>query len=490
MSSSIKELSLAFFKGLAFGKGLIMGRELAENKDMTEDRWITIHPFGGMKQGEADTGEGKRYYQRIFINDETDEIEGGLGGKLNGTKIKDLGKKLKELRDKKGGKSEGTGQTETKKNEENDNLSDLARKIKALTDGKEYTEEVANQVGDVMRQELEKNKDYVKAVSDMERVNNEIEKLVDECKKFDLSQADLIKQKEKENPVIREYEKLKKEYVDLLYSNKISSEEYDKFIHSEKYQDLAEKAHHERININFEVGKERLDIAKKIDSTRSERQRMSNDVISAVRESLKDVINFSDEGVKISVDNASLKQNLDNGLRLYSKELLGVIEKSGVKAKFSLGRSSFSPGKNIVEVDKDLGGIAHEFAHCIEHNNPQIVKLEEEFYNRRTKDEKLKTMKAATGNPNYRMDERTRTDKFLDPYMGKDYGFARHYNIKKMSKRYAIFGDVGEYSREEFKPDAYELLSMGVETLIEKPHLLKKDPDYANFVLGCLAYKG
>ena len=488
--SSIKECTLAFFKGLAFGKGLIIGRELAENKDMAEDRWITIHPFGNMKQGEADAGEGKRYYQRIFINDETDEIEGGLGGKLNGTKIKDLGKKLKELRDKKGGKSEGTGQAETKKTEENDNLSDLAKKIKALTDGKEYTEEVANKVGDLMRQELEKNKDYIKAVSDMERVNNEIQKLTEECKKHDLSQADLIKQKEKENPVIQEYEKLKKEYVDLLYSNKISSEEYDKFIHSEKYQDLAEKAHHERININFELGKERLDIAKKIDSTRSERQRMSNDVISAVRESLKDVINFSDEGVKISVDNASLKQNLDNGLRLYSKELLGVIEKSGVKAKFSLGRSSFSPGKNVVEVDKDLGGIAHEFAHCIEHNNPQIVKLEEEFYNRRTKDEKLKTMKAATGNPNYRMDERTRTDKFLDPYMGKDYGFARHYNMKKVSKRYAIFGDFGEYSREEFKPDAYELLSMGVETLIEKPHLLKKDPDYANFVLGCLAYKG
>ena len=91
-----------------------MGRELAESKDMAEDRWITIHPFG-WKQGEADTGEGKRYYQRIFINDETDEIEGGLGGKLNGTKIKDLGKKLKELRDKKGGKSESTGKSEMPK---------------------------------------------------------------------------------------------------------------------------------------------------------------------------------------------------------------------------------------------------------------------------------------------------------------------------------------------------------------------------------------
>ena len=46
--SSIKECTLAFFKGLAFGKGLIIGRELAENKDMAEDRWITIHPGGDL----------------------------------------------------------------------------------------------------------------------------------------------------------------------------------------------------------------------------------------------------------------------------------------------------------------------------------------------------------------------------------------------------------------------------------------------------------
>lgn len=488
--SSIKECTLAFFKGLAFGKGLIIGRELAENKDMAEDRWITIHPFGGMKQGEADTGEGKRYYQRIFINDETDEIEGGLGGKLNGTKIKDLGKKLKELRDKKGGKSEGTGQAETKKTEENDNLSDLARKIKALTKDKEYTEEVANKVGDLMRQELEKNKKYIKAVSDMERVNNEIDRLVDECKNFDLAKSDWVTQKEQGNSVIQEFEKLKADYVNRLYSEKITNEQYRELISSYGYKKLKTKATEERFKINDEINAERKKITDQIVTAKINREKMSQNVISAVRESLKDVINFSDTSIDVGANTAQFRQDIDNGLKIYSKELLGVIEQSGVKAKFSVGRSAFSPGKNIVEVNKSLGGIAHEFAHCIEHNNPQILKLEEEFYNRRTKDEKLKTMKSVTGNPGYKMDERTRTDKFLDPYMGKDYGFARHYNMQKVSKRYAIFGEVGEYSREEFKPDGYELLSMGVDTLIEKPHLLKKDPDYANFVLGCLAYKG
>lgn len=490
MSSSIKELSLAFFKGLAFGKGLIMGRELAESKDMAEDRWITIHPFGNMKQGEADTGEGKRYYQRIFINDETDEIEGGLGGKLNGTKIKDLGKKLKELRDKKGGKSEGTGQTETKKTEENDNLSDLARKIKALTDGKEYTEEVANKVGDLMRQELEKNQEYVKIVSDMEVKDNEMIKLIADRKKFDLEKADLISQEYKNNPVISEYEKLKKEYTNLLYSEKISSEEYNKLVHSKKYTDLSEKAHHERIEIGFKIEKNRLEMAKKADAIKKEREKLSGELITAVRDTLKDVVGFRNDEIKIPANNTELKQKLNDGLRLYPKELLDTIEKSGVKANFSLGRSAFSPGKNTVEVNDSLGGIVHEFAHCLEHNNPQILKIEEEFYNRRTKDEKLKTMKAVTGDSGYRMDERTRTDKFLDPYMGKDYGFARYYNMKKMSKKFAVFGDMGEYSQEDYKPDGYELLSMGVETLIEKPHLLRKDPDYANFVLGCLACKG
>lgn len=479
MSSSFKDLMLAYFKGIACARGEIAGENEGKNGLAEDrDRWITIHPWG-MSQSEADTGEGKGYYRRIFIDDETGEIEKGLGA---GTNNKDLSKNLKA---KKNGE-----ESETTSKKDDTNLSDLARKIKALTDGKEYTEEVANQVGDVMRKELEKNQEYVKIVSDMEVKDNEMIKLIADRKKFDLEKADLISQEYKKNPIISEYEKLKKEYTNLLYSEKISSEEYNKLVHSKEYTDLSEKAHHERIEIGFKIEKNRLEMAKKADAIKKEREKLSGELITAVRDTLKDVVGFRNDEIKIPANNTELKQKLNDGLRLYPKELLDTIEKSGVKANFSLGRSAFSPGKNTVEVNDSLGGIVHEFAHCLEHNNPQILKIEEEFYNRRTKDEKLKTMKAVTGDSGYRMDERTRTDKFLDPYMGKDYGFARYYNMKKMSKKFAVFGDIGEYSQEEYKPDGYELLSMGVETLIEKPHLLKKDPDYANFVLGCLAYKG
>ena len=150
MSVSTKELFTAFFKGLAFAKGLNFGDK---NRGMAEDRWITIHPWG-MSQGEADTGEGKGYYKRIFIDDETGEIEKGLGA---GTNIKDLSKTLKAKKN-----SQENESTSKKTVKEPTTLRD---KIKALTEGKEYTEEVANKVGDLLRQELLKNKEF-KAIID------------------------------------------------------------------------------------------------------------------------------------------------------------------------------------------------------------------------------------------------------------------------------------------------------------------------------------
>jgi len=100
-------------------------RELLQsNRNLTQDadddsiRWITIHPFG-MTQEEADTGEGKRYYQRIPVDKESGTIVGGLGNKLNGTNIKDLSENLKNVKEDKPLKmSDGeSGKTEKKEAE-------------------------------------------------------------------------------------------------------------------------------------------------------------------------------------------------------------------------------------------------------------------------------------------------------------------------------------------------------------------------------------
>ena len=107
--SSIKECTLAFFKGLAFGKGLIIGRELAENKDMAQDmaKWITIHPHD----------DDNRHIQ---IESETGEILKGFGKNLVGTNIKDLSGNLKLIREgKKPIKLDKDGNKITEKSPEN-----------------------------------------------------------------------------------------------------------------------------------------------------------------------------------------------------------------------------------------------------------------------------------------------------------------------------------------------------------------------------------
>ena len=460
--SSIKECTLAFFKGLAFGKGLIMGRELAESKDMAEDRWITIHPFG-WKQGEADTGEGKRYYQRIFINDETDEIEGGLGGKLNGTKIKDLGKKLKELRDKKGGKSEGTGQAETQKTEENDNLSDLARKIKALTDGKEYTEEVANKVGDLLRQELEKNKDY----SDLVRRLDLARKYQEEHKKS-TSVYDNKNYKDAKDRL----EVYRNELIDKWEKGELKG----KISEDPKYIKLCGEvadAREAAINDNKNA------ILKKLGVKEEDRafvlsyhpywdsKKVGKQMSDIIREQLKDVIDFND-GNNIKCSKAQ-KSNVENGLAMYSKEFVNALEARGIDVKTLKkgGRSYFTPTYKEVHItlDDTFGTVAHEFAHAIENSVPKIRELEKEFYDRRTKGEESRALRVLTGDPNYDYREYAKPDKFLHVYMGKDY-----------SSRGAGHD--------------YELLSMGMTYLYDRPDELTKDKDYMNFVLGCLAYKG
>jgi hypothetical protein len=100
----------------------------------------------------------------------------------------------------------------------------------------------------------------------------------------------------------------------------------------------------------------------------------------------------------------------------------------------------------------------HELGHAIEHRDPVIRRLCQEFLDRRTIntdtgdfDPPEPLRKYGAG---YKENEYTRKDKFLSPYMGKDY------------------------SRT-----ATEILSMGLQYFVEKPYdLATKDPDMFNFI--------
>jgi SPP1 gp7 family putative phage head morphogenesis protein len=113
--------------------------------------------------------------------------------------------------------------------------------------------------------------------------------------------------------------------------------------------------------------------------------------------------------------------------------------------------------------DDQLTRVAvHEFGHRFEHIRPEIRRLEKQFYDRRTAGESLEWLgKGIAGGGGYGKNEKARFDKFLSRYMGKDYG-----NTEK---------------------SYFEIFTMGAESVFTGSYKIETDPDYYNFVMGVLA---
>lgn len=94
----------------------------------------------------------------------------------------------------------------------------------------------------------------------------------------------------------------------------------------------------------------------------------------------------------------------------------------------------------------------HELGHRFERAVPEIKAQEKIFYEKRTAGEDLQWLGRGYGK-----DEKSRFDKFINAYMGKDYGGS-----------------------------AYELVSMGFETVYTNPTKFDKDPEMRNWILGLL----
>lgn len=147
---------------------LLSNRNLAQDEDDDSIRWITIHPFG-MTQEEADTGEGKRYYQRIPVDKESGTIVGGLGNKLNGTNIKDLSENLKNVKEDKPLKMSESEGGKTKKKE-----AEKPEQVKANSEAEKKNQEFIDKVREVV----------VKDNQDEERFNRYKDKTLEYLNKY------------------------------------------------------------------------------------------------------------------------------------------------------------------------------------------------------------------------------------------------------------------------------------------------------------------
>lgn len=119
------------------------------------------------------------------------------------------------------------------------------------------------------------------------------------------------------------------------------------------------------------------------------------------------------------------------------------------------GRSNYGEGEVSLRHGSSPKTLVHELGHWLEEIFPDIHSKCLRFLRRRTEGEAREHM-----GPGYDSWEFTRPDKFLDRYMGKDYG-----------------------SR------ATEILSMGLELLYSDPWGLLADEDYFDFILGLLGHQ-
>ena len=410
-------------------------------KALANDDWITIHPYGFL-QGEGED-ETKKYYRRIYIDDDGN-IEKGIGA---GHNIKEFFKKKEGTEGKTSGKEKGASGLQT-----------LQDKIKAIIDdGTPYNEEKAQKVGEILLQELENNQGF-KDVIAISKTVKEARKEVDGFAAF------------------RDDKACKKAYEDLIKYSNVMRDKWEKG--EIKEYDLRNDPVYQKLSADFrrmeqEAGeRHEKDVLNKYDLghlvTDNE---LSEKTIEIIHESLGSVIDFDkDANPKDFTRSRDLQNTVQKSLSFFPKKLTEELKGNGVKIeKGNAKRSCFDPYANklkIVKGQEDIETIVHELSHAIEDKNKNILKIEEEFYNRRTKGEPLQKLSTVTGNRRYRSDEVTRVDKFINPYIGKEYKNPR-----------------------TGKPTAFELLSVGTQFLVSRPEKLMQDRDYARFVLGCLAYR-
>lgn len=116
-------------------------------------------------------------------------------------------------------------------------------------------------------------------------------------------------------------------------------------------------------------------------------------------------------------------------------------------------RAYHSGGRIYVTSNEPTRVIVHEIGHAFEQQSGVYPKVKA-FYDRRTEGDKLEKLSEVTGSKAYNDDEVTRRDKWLHPYMGKDYG-----------------------------RDATEIVSMGLEWMYAEPQrLAEDDPEYFDFI--------
>jgi hypothetical protein len=205
-------------------------------------------------------------------------------------------------------------------------------------------------------------------------------------------------------------------------------------------------------------------ISEKIDKQMRERKQLENQRSESARQLLKvgnpTVIRQAPGSQKDKVNILRQKDRRKEGQTGFQELVSDDVVPKGSLVKYQntdTGRA-FQRNSTISEVHMDVFSgpdtVVHELGHTAENYNSRTLKRSLEFRDRRTAGEEYQPLADLTGNQGYRKEEKAKPDKFIHPYMGKDYG-----------------------------ESASEIFSMGIEEMFRDPvGFAEKDPEMFDFI--------
>jgi hypothetical protein len=121
-------------------------------------------------------------------------------------------------------------------------------------------------------------------------------------------------------------------------------------------------------------------------------------------------------------------------------------------------------------VVNDEASAVHEYAHRLQSALPDLDGYFQELHQRRTTGDALKRL-STLSDLNYRADEMTREDNYVDPYFGKEYP----------PTNYSYHGRAGAL---ELMTMAFEIILSGNEDFFYK--FYREDKELFNLAIGLL----
>ncbi|PCS11380.1 hypothetical protein RU88_GL000254 [Lactococcus raffinolactis] len=159
-----------------------------------------------------------------------------------------------------------------------------------------------------------------------------------------------------------------------------------------------------------------------------------------------------------------------NGKTIYSKNVdRGFFSDVGLKGR--TWRSGIVDNGVSIMLSKNSNTVSfHEIGHYVEHFNPDALKLSKEFLAYRTKGEQEEPIKNTLYW--YGVNEKTKKDNFITPYIGKTYSNATEILSVGLESLF-----------EPGKGKIFSQTSRRSEVVMKK---ISDDPEYLNFIIGMI----